>query len=286
VQGTWNGITERDGESIRRVATLLRYFGRRGFLTSSEWVPYTPAAQQMHAGVFASAFPHETSGEIVYFLVNMVDKPVSGRQLKLSTNSTIQGGGGRGGGRGGGGGEDNDQEKVAEMVWHDCFNGVELKAADGGYLSFEIEANGFGCVVGSTNTTSSNNNVATSRHADEDGDEDDHELAELAAELRSESPPVPTDLAGLLKTMAALTKKPIASFSPAFHYLNQTMVDADEKTAAPLRGASSVAAGETYVHGGDYHFMASGVELEGNHDSGVDVQCKHTFPFSKLCFPS
>eukprot|EP01050_Picozoa_sp_SAG11_P003102 SAG11_NODE_168_length_13643_cov_5.436651_5_plen_286_part_00 len=252
VQGTWNGITERDGESIRRVATLLRYFGRRGFLTSSEWVPYTPAVQQMHAGVFASAFPHETSGEIVYFLVNMVDKPVSGRQLKLSTNSTVQGEGG----------EDNDQEKMSVMVWHDCFNGVELNA-DGGYVSFEIEANGFGCVVGSINATSSNNSVV----------EDDHELAELAAQLRSESPPVPTDLAGLLKTMAALTQKPITSFSPAFHYLNQTMVDADEKTA-PLRGASSVAAGETYVYGGDYHFMASGVELEGNHDTGVDVQCK------------
>ena len=27
-----------------------------------------------------------------------------------------------------------------------------------------------------------------------------------------------------------------------------------------------------YVHGGDFHFVASGVELEGSHDTGVDVQ--------------
>jgi hypothetical protein len=29
-RGTWNGITERDGEEIRRVATLLRFFGGLG----------------------------------------------------------------------------------------------------------------------------------------------------------------------------------------------------------------------------------------------------------------
>eukprot|EP00662_Eupelagonemidae_sp_cell21_P023542 gene23542-58540_t len=32
VWGTWNGITERDSEAIRRVGTMLRFFGRRGFL--------------------------------------------------------------------------------------------------------------------------------------------------------------------------------------------------------------------------------------------------------------
>ena len=49
------GITERDGENIRRVATLLRFFGGRGFLTSSEWVPHTIAVKQMATGVFVSS---------------------------------------------------------------------------------------------------------------------------------------------------------------------------------------------------------------------------------------
>merc|ERR1712232_528566 len=41
VWGTWNGITPRDGEAIRRVATMLRYFGGLGLLQSEEWEPHT-----------------------------------------------------------------------------------------------------------------------------------------------------------------------------------------------------------------------------------------------------
>ena len=66
------------------------------------------------------------------------------------------------------------------------------------------------------------------------------------------------------------TRRPIASFSPAFRYLKQRTVGVGART--PLRPADSAGAGETYVHGGPFHFAAVGVELEGMHDSGVDVQ--------------
>jgi len=50
VWGTWNGITPRDGEAIRRVATMLRFFGGKttgkaseDFLHSPEWEPHVQA---------------------------------------------------------------------------------------------------------------------------------------------------------------------------------------------------------------------------------------------------
>ena len=62
VWGTWNGIIERNGEALRRVGLMLRFFGARGFTYTELWTPYTAACLQMASGVYASAFPlaHET----------------------------------------------------------------------------------------------------------------------------------------------------------------------------------------------------------------------------------
>jgi len=40
VWGNWNGITPHDAEAIRRVAAMLRYFGKEGFLQSPGWEPH------------------------------------------------------------------------------------------------------------------------------------------------------------------------------------------------------------------------------------------------------
>lgn len=40
VWGTWNGITPRDAEQIRRVGALLRFLGGRGYLQSPGWIPH------------------------------------------------------------------------------------------------------------------------------------------------------------------------------------------------------------------------------------------------------
>lgn len=54
VWGTWNGIVPRDAEAIRRVATMMRFFGGLGgLLHSPDWEPHTPAP--LSDGVFASA---------------------------------------------------------------------------------------------------------------------------------------------------------------------------------------------------------------------------------------
>ena len=57
VWGTWNGITARDGEAIRRVGTMLRFFGARvRVLHSGLWVPHTADALPGR-GVYASRWP-------------------------------------------------------------------------------------------------------------------------------------------------------------------------------------------------------------------------------------
>ena len=52
VWGIWNGITPRDGEATRRVATIERAMAP--FFASQDWEPFYP----MHSyGVFASRWP-------------------------------------------------------------------------------------------------------------------------------------------------------------------------------------------------------------------------------------
>jgi iron(II)-dependent oxidoreductase len=44
VWGIFNGMTAHDAEALRRLAPILRFFGRRdrGFLQSQVWVPHAP----------------------------------------------------------------------------------------------------------------------------------------------------------------------------------------------------------------------------------------------------
>eukprot|EP00937_MAST-01D_sp_MAST-1D-sp2_P004636 g4636.t1 len=243
VWGTWNGITPRDGEAIRRAGLLLRYFGRRGFLQSAGWVPFTPEVlpAQMAAGVFGSAFPREGSDETVYFLVNRNDTARSGALLA--------------------------PRYVVGNRYYDCYNGLELTPnypqPQGFFLSFTVQPGDFGCVLSTPNGTAA-------AEASEGG-----ELDAAALRARGGAAAVPATLGALLATMRALTRRPLTSFDSQFRYLQQTMVDADNRTA-PLRPAGAPAAGEVYVRGsGAYAWAAAGVEIEGGTDqqlSGVGEQ--------------
>jgi iron(II)-dependent oxidoreductase len=59
VWGTWNGITPRDGEQIRRLHVLLGFLGGRGYLQSQEWLPHSGTDQP--DAVFASYWPLKSS---------------------------------------------------------------------------------------------------------------------------------------------------------------------------------------------------------------------------------
>ena len=76
VWGIWNGLTPRDGETLRRIATLFR--GCAPLLVSADWRPY---AATLQAGVFASRFPGE--GRTLWTIVNRNEYAVDGEQIAV-----------------------------------------------------------------------------------------------------------------------------------------------------------------------------------------------------------
>ena len=117
IWGIWNGVTPRDGEATRRVATLER--GLAPFLVSAAWEPLYP----MHRyGVFSSAWP--LAGETAWTIVNRNEYDVAGAQISIP--------------------------HIAGRRYFDLYHGAELHAEqkDGNdVLSFPLEAHGYGALL-------------------------------------------------------------------------------------------------------------------------------------------
>jgi iron(II)-dependent oxidoreductase len=119
IWGIWNGITPRDAEATRRVATIER--GVAAFLTSPGWEPYYPTHRY---GVFASRWP--LNGQIFWTIVNRNEYDVNGSEISLPAEEGVR--------------------------YFDIYHGVELtpeREGDHAVLSFAIEAHGFGAVLAS-----------------------------------------------------------------------------------------------------------------------------------------
>jgi gamma-glutamyl hercynylcysteine S-oxide synthase len=117
IWGIWNGITERDAETIRRIAKIERRFA--GLLTSADWEPHTGTVQY---GVFASKWPEQ--GRTLWTIVNRNEYAVEGRQLQLPVNPNIH--------------------------YYDLWHGAELNPVIEGNtaaLVFPIEEHGFAAVL-------------------------------------------------------------------------------------------------------------------------------------------
>jgi len=117
VWGIWIGITPRDGEATRRVATLER--GVAPFLVSPDWEPLYPMRT---FGVYSSRWP--LGDQTVWTIVNRNPYRVSGRQLEVPL--------------------------TAGMRYFDLYHGVELKPETDGknaVLSFDLEAQGYGAIL-------------------------------------------------------------------------------------------------------------------------------------------
>lgn len=118
VWGIWNGITPRDGEALRRVATIER--GVAPFLVSANWQPYFPTLAR---GLFSSRFP--LHGDSVWTLVNRNDYEMDGLALRI----------------------DN---APAGAHFYDLYHGVPLtpRIENGdAMLSLDVEAHGYGAVL-------------------------------------------------------------------------------------------------------------------------------------------
>jgi len=56
VWGIWNGLSDRDAESTKRISKTYRFFSERGnYYASADWIPFVPITQTY--GIFASMFP-------------------------------------------------------------------------------------------------------------------------------------------------------------------------------------------------------------------------------------
>jgi gamma-glutamyl hercynylcysteine S-oxide synthase len=128
VWGIWNGITPRDGEATRRVATIER--GMAPFLISKDWEPMSPV---LRYGVYASRWPLRE--EAVWTIVNRNEYDVEGNQIEVSPKEGLR--------------------------YFDLYHGAELKpqTVPGGktVLAFSIEAKGYGAILATS--TSPNQNV-------------------------------------------------------------------------------------------------------------------------------
>ena len=119
IWGIWNGITPRDAEATRRMATIER--GMADFLVSPEWQPFYPANQY---GVFSSRWPHNHA--TLWTMVNRNEYDVDGWQLYVPA--------------------------LDRARYFDLYHGTELKAdlmhrKQFAGLSFPVEAHGFGAVL-------------------------------------------------------------------------------------------------------------------------------------------
>jgi len=117
VWGIWNQFTARDGEALRRIATIERTFHEQ--MVSPHWMPYAMALQQ---NVFSSMFP--LNGVSLWTVVNRNEYEVGGEQLEV--------------------------EHVAGRTYYDAWNGVPIEArVEGGsaIFAFTMEKRGFGAIV-------------------------------------------------------------------------------------------------------------------------------------------
>jgi iron(II)-dependent oxidoreductase len=117
IWGIWNGITPRDGEATRRVATIERAIAP--FLVSKDWEPFYPMNVY---GVYASRWP--LGRDTVWTIVNRNEYDVNTRQMSVPAQ--------------------------AGMRYFDLYHGVELKPEIEGsraVLSFALEAHGYGAIL-------------------------------------------------------------------------------------------------------------------------------------------
>jgi gamma-glutamyl hercynylcysteine S-oxide synthase len=117
IWGIWNGITPRDAEATRRVATIERAVAP--FLISKGWEPFYP--MKMY-GVYASRWP--LADDTIYTIVNRNEYEVNTGQISFPADSG--------------------------MRYFDLYHGVELKPEiENGQavLSFALEAHGFGTIL-------------------------------------------------------------------------------------------------------------------------------------------
>ena len=130
-------------------------------------------------------------------------------------------------------GRQMDLKTTPGMHYFDLYHGVELKPETDGplsVLSFNIEANGYGAILA--------------------------------------TPGDPSEaIRALMRRLASMTEKPLASFSHEPVVLQQHLVE-----TAATKPAAEAPEGMVKIPGGSFVFRVRGTEIEGGSMNGVDLQ--------------
>ena len=138
IWGIWNGITPRDAEATRRVATIERALAP--FLVGKDWEPMAP---MLRYGVYASRWPLQD--QTLWTIVNRNEYDVTGDQMEVPLSQIpLQ--------------QTAEKQIPATQIpanqgtrYFDIYHGVELKpevrSSGRRVLSFSIEGKGYGAVL-------------------------------------------------------------------------------------------------------------------------------------------
>lgn len=235
VWGIWNGLSLRDAEATRRVASLLRFltlfFRADPTPDSTSWTPHTPVtAAAYSAGVFASQWVLPPGGDspyastaTAYTIVGNGTSNFGGPTLPVPCTAPSQG-----------------------VAYYDLYAGtpwplLPVPAPEGGCaLPLAVEAGGFGAVL---------------------------------ALSGGDAAAPPPSLADFLARMALMTARPLASFTTSPTYLQQTMTATPPAPLAVAPPGTTLVQGQVgwqfTVHGTEIEGRAGRLNMT---DIAVDVQ--------------
>jgi formylglycine-generating enzyme required for sulfatase activity len=136
VWGNFNRITPRDGEAIRRVATMLRFLGKRGYTVSPHWEPHSPTLAPNK--LFAGFWPAVDSSSYAWTIVNR-NRTSTNVGPAVNVSQAISG-------------------DWSKLNFFDLYHGnliCKAGSCGDGVIALTVEAAGFGSLLGTTQTADS-----------------------------------------------------------------------------------------------------------------------------------
>jgi len=253
VWGIWNGLSDRDAESIKRISKIYRFFSDRGsYFTSPDWLPFAPITDTY--GIFASMFPSSASASAsagkqafaaVWNIINRLPAAQAVTPITLPCDE--------------------------DTLLYDLLRGHAIPRSSIRHGENFFEDLGVQPPVSVPGAQGQS--VCTYALSSVAGDASNALVFASLLSIRAQD--VDAALHAFLQDMHVGTETPLDQFSAAPHTLLQTMVDYGS-TAAPAAAAAT--AGMVLLPAATaYEFVVQGLEIETGLNNGVGCDCQ--FPW-------